>query len=148
MKIRSMWVWTKHLFMVLIFLAVSFTMGTEDTRNEVIFVDEDVGITADDSRELTLTTVDFILINEAEVEISPGDVYVYVSSTSNDYDRNETLLGSLLGYNEITSTYNESDNRYLNRSYTNSYKIQNKGHGYELFRCDRARCLIYTENIA
>ena len=153
MKLWKFWVWGK-LFMMLIVIGMAFSIGTPNTQSEVIYVDEDIGIEQMDI-DNTFVPIEFEKdfdhkwYNEAEVEISPGDMFVYVSSTSNNYDRKETLLGSLYVINSTGYCHTQFDNSNntwvdkLNHRYETSTK-NNKNH----FRLDRSRCLIYTGNIA
>ena len=149
MKLRGMWVWTKHCFMILIFIGFLFTMGSTKSISNTICVDQDVGITPDDSRELNLTELNFTLIREAEVEISPGDVLIFASSKVNFKTMNEALLGSL---NECKNTYiyNESKTNILfyYKDLASNCRQESNGFDYKLFRCDRSKCLMYSENIA
>jgi len=151
MKLWKLWVWSK-LFMMLIVIGMAFSMGTVNTQSKVIFVDEDVGI---EQMDIDNTFVpiefekDFDLkwYNEAEVEISPGDRFVYVSSTSNDYDRKETLLGSLydIRYANKQTQFDNSNNKWT-YNYSTNYEMSTKNTKNH-FRLDRSRCLIYTGNI-
>lgn len=152
MKLWKLWVWSK-LFMMLIVIGMAFSMGTPNTRSEVIYVDEDVGI---EQMDIDNTFVpiefekDFDLKwhNEAEVEISPGDRFAYVSSTSNDYDRKETLLGSLYNIrNANKQTQFDNSNNTWTYNYSTNYEISTKNNKNH-FRLDRSRCLIYAWNIA
>lgn len=140
---------------LIVIVAALFTIDST-SANQIIAdrIDNDVGI-EQISIDNTFVAIDFenIMINlqnEAEIEISPGDNFSYVSSTSNDYDRKETLLGSLYMINNTkdskSAKFDNSNNTWTD-NYSINYEIStenNKNH----FRLDRSRCLIYTGNIA
>ena len=122
MKIRKMWRWG---FFVIV--AILLSIGIPEAKTEIVRVDEDVGLTADDSRESIVTSFDFNFINEAEVEISPGDNFETVSDWTYE-NMVETLQGNTIGIiveNDLR-TYNESNDMYYRNSYTSNYRTSNK----------------------
>lgn len=144
MKLWKFWVWGK-LFMVLIVIGMAFSMGTPNTQSKVMYVDEDVGIEQMDIDNTFVSlefekSIDFSWNNEAEVEISPGDNFVYVLITSNDYDRKETLLGSLYVINTTDNSraqFDNSNNKWVCnsvQSYETSTKILNYNSHFRLSR--------------
>lgn len=63
-------------------------------------VDIDVGYTTsiDNITDAQIVQMDAYLINEMEVEISPGDAIIYASSILTDIEKKEALLGSDYDY--------------------------------------------------
>jgi hypothetical protein len=154
MKLTSFWVWGKH-FMVLVVMALLFTMGTPKSIANEIRVDNDVGIEqADNTMVLDVTSIDLKFAKEyQEVGIVPALNISYVSSnTIYKIVKNETLQGSLYEKEKslltnIEKSYNQmfyATNRYDKANYSYRGPCDNNSH----FRLDRSRYLIYTGNIA
>jgi hypothetical protein len=135
------------LFTALLFLVVGNAYGNQQKE---IRVDNDVGISVMDNTDIIIETENCQIncINEAEVEISPGDQVVYVSSTANTYARKETLQGSYMIKN-ITEQLFDINNIRNWQTDTRSYAIQKEPNiSKDHFRLDRSRCLINTGKIA
>jgi len=156
MKIRKLWAWG---FMVLIGFLFAFTMP-EPCEKFNDRVDNDVGFEQADKTNVSIEVNDFeICLNEAEVEISPGDNFNYVSSTTilnindkkDEYVWNETLLGSSIRNNEDgqkSHNFDYSNNRFV-KTYIESYNIpKTLSYSKDHYRIDRSRCVLFTEYIA
>jgi hypothetical protein len=154
MKIRNLWVWAKFS-LILIVIGFAFSLGTPQAQAKTARIDNDVGIEMyEPCIDNTLVVVSLTFenyVNEAEVEISPGDNFILVSSTSMIYDRNETLQGSLYKKENVDrqNIIKNSNNRYRQHMITLFSNILKEPYlSKEHFRLDRSRCLIYTGNIA
>lgn len=157
MKIRTMWVWG---FAIVIGFLFAFVLMPNQLES-VDRVDHDIGICSVLDMEEITVIIDNTLIaqkieicesfkNDVEVEISPGDNFGLVSSTTYIKNKeldmlagNETLQGSFMIINlENKAHFDYTFNRFVNSNIDSFNNSKQPTLSKDYFRLDRSRCLI------